>query len=349
MHPGSFRLLLAGIVVVHHSFPIRMGNWAVGMFFVLSGYWISKMWREKYSRHANPYRTYLLSRWWRLAPLYLFIQFTAAALVLAGLKVGDYGAVADWRWWLTQPLIIGSTQFARLLPPSWSLDTEMQFYLVAPLLVGWALRANRGLVAVAWTILLAWSAARLYGGATMDTPNLDIFLWLFLTGVACDRFDFRPSPTLAIGSAVLVTTLVSLILLMPATRGLIWIRGSEGATESFAPEILFLASSVIGIPAAISTVHVRSGKFDRWLGDLSYPLYLCHWLSRDWYYSVVDWSRPSWENALLLMCNFAMAIAAAVLLLHFVDRPAQQLKLRLIRPRDQTNEDSISAPAVNHA
>ncbi|MCY2974585.1 MAG: hypothetical protein NTW52_07945 [Planctomycetota bacterium] len=32
-------------------------------------------------------------------------------------------------------MIAGSTQFGRLLPPYWSLDVEMLFYLIAPFLV----------------------------------------------------------------------------------------------------------------------------------------------------------------------------------------------------------------------
>ncbi|EMI15573.1 acyltransferase 3 [Rhodopirellula maiorica SM1] len=135
MTPGSFRLFLGFVVVIHHSFPLRMGAWAVGMFFVLSGYWISRMWRGSYSRKPSPYRTFLISRWWRIAPLFVVIQLLAAALVLSGVSGDHTSVIEDWRWWLTQPAVIGSTQFGRLLPPSWSLDVEMQFYLVAPIML----------------------------------------------------------------------------------------------------------------------------------------------------------------------------------------------------------------------
>jgi peptidoglycan/LPS O-acetylase OafA/YrhL len=40
---GLFRLFLAFAVVLHHSFPLRLGAWAVDVFFILSGYWISRL------------------------------------------------------------------------------------------------------------------------------------------------------------------------------------------------------------------------------------------------------------------------------------------------------------------
>jgi hypothetical protein len=46
LKPGLFRLFLSLIGVMHHSFPIRLGGWAVGILFVLSGYWIARMWVE---------------------------------------------------------------------------------------------------------------------------------------------------------------------------------------------------------------------------------------------------------------------------------------------------------------
>ncbi|WP_145088782.1 acyltransferase family protein [Rosistilla carotiformis] len=135
MTQGRFRLFLAFVVVIHHSFPLLVWARAVGMFFVLSGCWISRLWRLSYSRKPSPYRTFLINRWWRIAPLFVTVQVIAVCLAWAGFWVTKTTAISDWRWWVTQPTVIGSTQFGRLLPPSWSLDVEMQFYLVAPIIL----------------------------------------------------------------------------------------------------------------------------------------------------------------------------------------------------------------------
>ena len=64
--PGMFRLLLSLLVVLHHSLPLRLGTWAVYVFFILSGFWICRMWRQRYAETQSPYLTFLVSRWWRL-------------------------------------------------------------------------------------------------------------------------------------------------------------------------------------------------------------------------------------------------------------------------------------------
>lgn len=385
MNPGLFRLLLAFVVVIHHSFPLRLGAWAVGMFFVLSGYWISRMWRSKYSQTASPYRTFLISRWWRIAPLFVVVQTIAAVLVWPGLMQASDGVLADWRWWVTQPTVIGSTQFGRLLPPSWSLDVEMQFYLVAPAIlavamrvlswqlaggrrkVSWQLAVGSRQLAAGWEeesgqasvgslqvdgsvreveqtarcrlptancrllaiicLLASWSLWRLEQGATLETPRLDVFAWLFLIGVASDLTDWRPSRGWTIASAVALVGLLALVYLNSTTRPLVWVRGADAlppADGQLPTAYFFTAICLLSLPMAIRTVHQPSPKWDRWLGDLSFPLYLIHWIPREWYYANVDWSAGAIHNGGLLLANFAMAFAAAIVLLQFVDRPIQK-------------------------
>lgn len=386
--PGLFRLLLAFVVVIHHSFPLRLGAWAVGMFFVLSGFWISRMWRSKYSQTASPYRTFVISRWWRIAPLFVVVQAIAAVLVWSGLMQASGGVLADWRWWVTQPTVIGSTQFGRLLPPSWSLDVEMQFYLVAPIILMGAMRVFSWQLAVGrekisrqssvgsrqeeesgqssvgsrqkgkelavvsrqlaehgelraksrmgwlWVVvlaMLAWSNWRLQHGATLETPRLDVFAWLFLIGVTCDLTDWRPSRGLSIASAFALLGLLALVYMNPTTRPLVWVRGADALppadcqlpTANFSTAYFFTAICLLSLPFAIRTVHQASPSWDRWLGDLSFPLYLIHWIPREWYYANVDWSAGAIHNGGLLLANFAMAFAAAIALLQFVDRPIQ--------------------------
>lgn len=327
MNPGCFRLLLAFVVVVHHSFPLRLGSWAVGLFFVLSGYWVARMWRTKYSALPRPYASFVVSRWWRLMPLFLGVQLLAVACVKLGFPTGNTAAVGDVGWWASQPLIAGAAQFNRLLPPTWSLDVEMQFYLLAPVLVS-GLAVLQG-VRACWLVLglAAWGAVRLSEGASLETPHLDVFLWLFLAGMLADARECRPTRRLVIGSGVAFLAAVALLLAVPETREWVWRRGEGGPGNSESgSEWVFFALTLIGLPIALATVHRASGKWDRWLGDLSYPLYLFHWIPRDWYYANVDWARSGLWNGGLLLTSFAMSFAGAIVLLHLLDRPAQKFR-----------------------
>lgn len=378
MNPGLFRLFLATLVVIHHSFPLRMGAWAVGMFFVLSGFWISRMWRKSYSWNASPYPTFLISRWWRIAPLFVTVQLLAAGLALAGVGVGDSTVTEDWRWWITQPLVIGSTQFGRLLPPSWSLDVEMQFYLVAPAIVsGFIYYAKRirspqaslgagpvdiarfatapripriGGLATLVVAMAVWCAWRLAHGSTLETPRLDVFVWLFITGVACELIDWRPPRWLVVGSVAAFLAIIAIAYAYPATRTLVWVRGADsGGESSWIIPVFFLLTTLVSLPFAISTVHHPSSRWDRWLGELSFPLYLFHWIPREWYYANVDWSAGAVHNGVLLLANFLIAFGGAVLLLQLVDRPIQKFRRGWVKRRSSDSLQSDSSDQENLA
>ena len=323
MTPGAFRFLLATLVVVHHSFPPRLGCISVGMFFVLSGYWIARMWQQKYSKHQYPYISFLMGRWWRLAPLFIVVHLLAVVYVGLG-GSGNTNAVSNWKWWATQPLIAGSSQFDRLLPPSWSLDLEMQFYVVSVFLITGVMQFAFRECACLLAALFAWGCLMLVSGSTTETARLDVFMWLFLAGTMAHRFHWKPSIVAQWTSVVAVVVLISAMIALPQTRELVWRSGiSSAGSNAFSSMIFFAGMCLVSIPLTLGTVCRNSGSWDRWLGDLSYPLYLFHWIPREWYYSNVDWSKPAWQNGVLLLANFGMAVLGAVALLHMVDRPVQ--------------------------
>lgn len=192
--------------------------------------------------------------------------------------------------------------------------------------------------------LMAWSVWRLTHGATLETPQLDVFIWLFLIGIACELMDCRPSHRIAMISIGCLLLVVVLAFANPATRRLIWIRGSDSATDAgLGMPLFFVTTAFVALPLAIRTVHQPSSKWDRWLGDLSFPLYLFHWIPRDWYYANADWSQGSLRNSGLLLMNFSMAIVGAVFLLQFVDRPIQKLRQGWLKRRSRSVVSSTTA------
>ena len=78
--PGLFRIALAYIVFVNHSLPIHLGSMAVYLFFMLSGYWVFHMWGREYAPTEAPYRNFIVSRFWRLMPVY-YVALAAFFLV----------------------------------------------------------------------------------------------------------------------------------------------------------------------------------------------------------------------------------------------------------------------------
>src|SRR5262245_51095825 len=95
--PGGLRYLLALAVVLFHATRwVPVGPAAVYVFFVLSGYWMSRMYQESYARLQNPLRVYLTSRALRIFPLYLTaLAFTLLAIAGHDAITGRH-AITGW-------------------------------------------------------------------------------------------------------------------------------------------------------------------------------------------------------------------------------------------------------------
>jgi peptidoglycan/LPS O-acetylase OafA/YrhL len=202
MGPGFFRLFLSFVVVFHHSFPLRLGAWGVYVFFILSGFWICRMWRQRYVQTHQPVLTFIISRWWRLAPVFLICTVLSVG---SSFLLGEAGALqraSNPIWWVRQLLIAGSNQVGTNLPPTWSLDVEMQFYLVAPFLIALFERIRP---AFRWMIIAAasgWLILFTLRGEDIQHAQLALFVSFFLIGVSIAMGDWKPSRSTALSSLI---------------------------------------------------------------------------------------------------------------------------------------------------
>lgn len=333
--PGAFRLFLASMVVVHHSFPVRMGAWAVYLFFTLSGYWIARMWFAKYSKSTNPLITFYVSRWWRLAPVFIVCSFLAVCLQL---YLGNLSPPESWPLWIVRQIpIVGSASAGLILPPAWSLDVEMQFYLIAPLLLWVVWRMRLGIAWITFGLTLVLSTLHFVLRGHPEAPVFWPFASLFLLGILIDRSNWQPKLIHAILGLGLFAFLTTLFYALPGGLDGIWQRGADLPTvtdlQSMGAELWWLVGAIVCIPFVAWNVHQRSGHFDRWLGNLAFPLYLFHWMPRDVYYHFVNWNQPLGWNLALLVGNVLTAFGGAILILHFVDTPLDRLRGKWVNSR----------------
>ena len=123
--PGLFRLNLALMVFVNHTTRLSLGSAAVYIFFILSGFWISTMWTKRYSRTRSAYVTYLVSRSWRLLPVFILCSLiTWAMLFCRGALPNLTDSVFHEAF--SNTLILGyGSLFYQANVPAWSLDIEM--------------------------------------------------------------------------------------------------------------------------------------------------------------------------------------------------------------------------------
>ena len=213
-----------------------------------------------------------------------------------------------------------------LIPPAWSLGVELSFYILAPFLVR---RRARAVAAV----LLASLALRLiiyFPCGWQKNPWTYRFfpteLALFLAGVLAYRvyrlLRLRPParPVLA-GTGLGFLLLCAAYPALPdwGVRGLLLKQWSLYLLATGAIPLLFL--------------WCRSNRVDRYVGELSYPVYVCHLFVA----VVLGWLSPQLAGGpFFSLAVTAVSVLCSVGLLHVVMGPVERVRQRRVeRSRTQ--------------
>ena len=328
--PGMFRMLLALIVVLHHFSRVGLGDAAVCLFFALSGYWISIMWEAQYVRAKQKYLTFLVSRFWRLIP-----TFGLCSLVVFFLNP-DF-IPQNYISFLPNIMIIGY-RYLEFLPlvPAWSLDVELQFYIVFPLIYVLYQKATKKVMI---TLLSGWTASSVlllyYQGGAVMTASFPQLLTFFMIGIATARWKWKPSQATALASLGLVAAFLLLAISLPTLREMV--LGGVNQTANFAYNPIFnIVLAIMAVPYAISTVYNTSTKTDRALGDLSYVVYLMHWPAFIFVHNHFG-HMPALQRLPYAFLSLAVAFAVSFLIWLVWDRPINRKRHAWVRSRILTS------------
>lgn len=297
---GEIRALtgLRGIaalwVVMHHlcklpgfTLPVVQpamlrGYLAVDLFFVLSGFVISLAYGGWFRSPAQPgaYATFVVRRVARLWPLH-------ATVVLAVIAWNHLaGAGASWPRLVAANLLMvqGWGISASINVPSWSISTEFAAYLLFPILAALVLRKGRTpLPAASLLAALVLATALLLAAVTLNAERnvgrqgpLDIYdNWSLLPLMRCiggfivGMAAYRASRTMAMG----------VVLAMPGMAGLVCASFLLAVVVGIPDLVLYpLLPAVVLVLAGGGGLVVRllASATLRWLGTISYALYLVH-------------------------------------------------------------------------
>jgi peptidoglycan/LPS O-acetylase OafA/YrhL len=349
---GLVRLLLALAVLLSHIPTATVhfigGGTAVQAFFIVSGFYMSLVLSGKY----RDTRTFWTNRLLRLAPAY-FATMLIAGIALAGwsltatatpqifttafsnpasaaiLAFENFFIVGQhWLYWFKfapdgglyfdpsggLPTATANVGWqALIVPQSWSLSIELFFYALVPWLA--RLRAGTLISLAAASIalrLLGYVLPVDYGlwqGRLFSTA-LFLFLFGMLAHRALPHIQTWPIAVLLTGFALLVAVIIFLPLVPLPAEALRWI---------------VYAAVAFGTPMAFSLT--RNNMFDRWIGELSYPIYLSQ-LFTVALVLTMGWPWPSWTAILL---TFALSAAILTLIERPVDRWRQNRAARAQR------------------
>jgi peptidoglycan/LPS O-acetylase OafA/YrhL len=278
-------------IVIHHAFPTLLPGGFVGvdLFFVISGFLITRIIADQHDAGAFSWGGFYLRRARRIVPAYV-----VAVLVTAGLAA-----------WIEMPRLLAQTgaataasglfaanvlfaQTTGYFSPAaqqnpllhlWSLGVEEQFYLVWPLLIaGLSLRWWRGARPWLAVVLLVLSLALAQmmvgrGGSTWAFFGLPSRAWEFLLGAVISLGAVKApngrgaaNTAAVLGLALIAGSLALLTDVMPFP-GLLAAPACLGAA-------LMLWSGLGREPIASAVLRAAPVVA---IGRISYSFYLWHW------------------------------------------------------------------------
>ena len=227
----------------------------------------------------------------------------------------------------TVPLIgAASLHDLMLLRPAWSLDFELQFYLIAPLIMG--LTGDRRRRSLWWIVAVLIGAAFTAGFSLLPGTVLQ-FGGFFLAGLLCERGGWVPGERLlGFSQPVFAAALLWLAAATVMKQGGVAVDAFPAGTQHWCEMLIVIA----GMPMAIGSCRMPSDATDRRLGNLAFPLYLVHDAVDVVFEKLAMSHGLGWKLATLPLQWLLMA-AAAVVLYFWVDRPIDRLRQRWISIR----------------
>lgn len=304
---GLFRLLLAISVLIAHSTPIFGitlvgGRVAVESFFMISGFYMALILSTKYQTNL---KLFYKNRFLKLFPLYWF--FTILVIVISFVTTGKFTIFKDYIispfskailiFFNLSPLFNDITNFLAvnlntghlffttsfrntvpeiwnylILPQGWTIGLEIMFYLFAPFLVR---QKTKSLIIISAISLSLRLLAYQFLGLAHDPWEYRFFpfeIIYFILGI----IGYRIYTKLGTGGFY--------------ARPIIFILFLFTFAFPFIPfntkrMLIYYLFVFISIPFLFN--YTKYNKFDRFLGELSYPLYLCHFLVIDIFAQVI--------------------------------------------------------------
>lgn len=307
---GILRLLLAITVVIAHSTPIFNlnllgGQLAVQTFYIISGFYMALILNEKYVGSNGSYKLFISNRLLRLYPIYwvvllltigfsiftyfysdhtnwgrltnyfthahtlslgtwLFLILTNIFLIFQDLVMFLGLDTVTGNLFFTSNIALSQPRLHHFLfvPQAWTIGIEILFYLIAPFIV------RKKIILI---LLLAFSALALRiiiykAGYNFDPWTYRFFpteLLFFLLGILNYRI-IHLNNKIKMGESILYIVWFLTIIFT--------------VFYNYLPIPVKLPIYILFITAAIPLVFSlsKNWKIDRYLGELSYPIYISH-------------------------------------------------------------------------
>lgn len=307
---NGIRFLAALVVIIHHVEMAKywfgqpniysssfvggvFGELGIILFFVLSGFLITYLLLEEHRRTGTiGIKAFYMRRILRIWPVY-YLVVIFSLFVLPNFHVFDIPVLSVH---INEGFFLKSLAYLSFLPnlgytvyehipyatQTWSVGVEEQFYLIWPVLMLFAIRKNKVLLALIGTILIYLIIKTAAIAGTSAEPDSVILLknWLFwdhfsidcmaLGGIGAYLLFYRKERVLKILFNKYLQAFLYVALAIITVKGLIIPWYSK---ELFAIIFMVLILNLAANPRTLINLEYKPLNY---LGKISYGLYMYH-------------------------------------------------------------------------
>ena len=263
---GTWRYILAILVLISHaiSLEFNLGVFAVINFLIISGYLNANL-LEKYYSIKNV-KLYYFDRFLRIAPQFYF-YFILIIIINYKLNIFDFKLIDVLTNFSILPLgyylifdNLFSYDYKLMIPPTWTLGLELTFYLIFPYII--FRKKIDSIFFLSFLVFVIAFSFQFYNRA-INYTLLPGTLFIFLIGAYAYYEDIKKKK-------FILTVLLCLVLMLMIT-----IFNKEFYKILYNKEVI---SGIIVGSLLINIKKYRSNKIDFFLGNLSYGIYLNHFI-----------------------------------------------------------------------
>jgi peptidoglycan/LPS O-acetylase OafA/YrhL len=275
---GTIRFVFAYLVLLTHlmegsRYVSHSGAFAVFGFYLISGFLMTRVLNERYKFKLL---NFFINRMLKLYPLYFLVAFlTLICIFLEPTKANKFHHA--WRLDLNVFDVFANifiipfemhSEHLRLVPPSWSLAVEIISYTALFFFISRSILNT----ILALVLSVSYHLISYFIGQPWVFRYEPFQAALLPFSLGSLLFFLRIKKIFTQNGLKLVYLVVGLWLVNYATAGY------NHGTYNINFDIFFYINLAILFLLIYIVADVSSGKIDRYLGDLAYPVFLVHWL-----------------------------------------------------------------------
>ena len=361
----GLRGVAAVLVVAYHLFetyyggkadqPINHGYLAVDFFFVLSGFVIGYAYDDRWDKMST--WSFFKRRLIRLHPMVIFGTLFGALIFYFG-SCGEFPLINQTPWYMVVLVMLwcftmiplpnsmdirGWAETNPLNGPTWSLQWEYIANILYALIIRKLSKVALGICVAIFAVLTIilclniditgflearnWASYTVIGGWSTTPDQLQVGLTRLLYPFFCGLLISRVGKLIKVKGGFWWCSLMIIVLFCMPWMGLGTegeARWTNGLYEAFC--ILVCFPLIVAMGAGSSVKGSKSEAINRFLGEISYPIYITHYpliyMQMSWVDSHKD--APLGTHIFVSVCIFVLAILVAYGAYKLYDLPIRE-------------------------